>query len=438
MSYAPSLRRRGEALALAATLALPVAVLAISRAYTVNIGYYDDWQWTPMILDMRHGTIPWASMWALHNNHRIVVPDVVALAIARFGSWSSVRETTFSVGIAVLTQLVWYAVVARAVPAQRRVAAFFLISLLVFSLAQSENWIWGFQIAWFIANLAIAAMVYCLTFRGGVRWAAAALACALIAAHSIAYGLDALLAGTVVAALERPRSKVKLVAWIVATVAVWGSYAHDYTRGLTYAPASAGLERAAQTIVYALAFLGAPVARSLGPAVCALVGAIALGAYAWCIVAWLRGDRSDGGRRHAVLVVLATGLVPVLCALQIAYARLWEGPATALSGRYVMASSLLWIVVIVAGAAGRVTLPRTKAAGAVAVAVCLAGWAGAQWTGFDDIRSRALDIYAAGQALPSYATATADELKWLFPAEVFAPALDAAKEGPFAEPARAR
>jgi hypothetical protein len=426
--------RVATVLGLSAAAVLPIVVFAVSRAYTVNAGYYDDWEMTPLVLAMRHGTWLWSSMWGLHNNHRLFVPDIVALWIARTGPWAIPRETAFSVGVAVLTQIVWYRIVCRVVPSGRRIATFVLVTLLIFSLDQGENWIWGFQIAWFIANLSISVFVYALTFRGSVTWTIVALASALVAANSVAYGLDALLVGLIVSACAPRRVLWEIVAWSVFTVLMFGAYVHDFTPQLALPPPLTHPARFGQTLFYAVAFLGAPLARAFGLNVAFAAGFLGLLTYAAAVAEWFRMRTRDAARATSVAALVGLPVIPILTALQIAYARLWQGLPTALSGRYVTASSLLWIALVATFAAGVVRVPRERTALTATAAVLALSWVTGQSFGLRDIQLRAQDVFAAAQVLSRYRTATEDEVKWIWPGEVFIRSLDDAKDGPFTVP----
>lgn len=419
--------------ALAVVVLLPLGVLAVARAYTVNVGYYDDWVWSWLIAAMRHGELLWGNMWRLHNNHRIFFPDLVALGLAQAGAWSLPRETMFSVATAAFTQGVWFAVVTRLVPVTRRTIVTVAISLLIFSLAQGENWVWGFQIAWFIANLAIAVTVYALTCRDSVGLSIGAMVAAVIAAHSVAYGLNMLLAGLAVALASRRRRPWEIAAWSILVVAIFLDYVHDYTKGLALAPQMSAPERVVQTLIYAAAFLGSPLTRSFGVVVCAIAGVLLIVAYAYAVFRWWRLRVASPGDAERLVVPLALAIVPILTALQIAWGRLWEGMPTSLAGRYVTASSLLVIALLIAAALGPFALPRRRAVVASAAAAFVACWCANQLGGLSDIRTRACDIFAAAQALPHYHTsATEDEVARLWPGELVVPLLESLHDGPFA------
>ncbi len=428
--------RRLELLVLTVALALPIAVFAIVYAYALDVPYLDDWEWTPMIAAFRHGQIPWHDLWELHNGHRTVVADLLALGLALDGEWNVRREAIFDVGLALLTQTVWYFVVLRVVPPARRAPAFLAIVLLLFSLAQAENWIWGFQITWFVADLAIAVSVYGLARRGEARWNAVALGAALAAAHSIAYGIDLLLAGCAVALLARRRAPFEITAWLVATAVVVLWYAHDFTPGVYQPPATTGLARAVATLAYALMVLGGPVALSGG--IWAALGAGMLGCalYGYAAYTYARARRSGGEHAELLLVPLALGLISLLTALQIGYSRLFQGYPTALASRYVTVSSFLWIGLVLAYAAGALPVParlrRWRRLPAVSAALALALWAGAQAGGYALLRERTLYVFAGAQVIPRYASAPEDEIRVIWPGERFAADLDRLHDGPFA------
>jgi hypothetical protein len=417
---------KGRLLPLAIAFSGPVVVLTLVRIFVVNMPFLDEWQWSPMMVHLRLGQIDWSEIWPLHNEQRIVVPSLVAMALAAIRhNWVITRETTFSVGILFATLGVWWAVIVKLVPAPRREWVLALISLLASSLTQAENWTWGFQLSFFISNLCAA--VITLSFvMADRRWSLPiGLVALIVAAHSIGFGLTGTLSGMLYYALRRERWK--FVTWTVVSTIIVFSYVHDFQAGLYHPIEAPLLARILMTVNFALVVLGAPIGRSSGTLWCGLLGLTALiGVTAYGFMA-MRGSEE----RKGSVVLLALAAMPVVGAFEIAYGRLFEGLGAALGGRFTTPISLLWIALSLAVSRLDARPMRLATIGAIPLAVF---WIASQIAGYDEFRDRSLALFAAGQVIPRWDRATEDEFRPLWPAEVFLDSLHTVGDGPFFTP----
>jgi hypothetical protein len=419
----------GRWIPLAIAFGAPIAVLALVRTFVIDVPFLDEWQWTPMIVHSKLGVLSWNDIWPLHNEQRIVVPSLVALGLAAIRhNWVITRETTLSVSIVFATLAVWWAVIGEVVPAPRRAWALALVSLLLSSLTQAENWTWGFQMSFFIANLcaAIIGLSFIMSER---QWSLPiAVAALIIATHSIGIGLSATLGGIVFYAMTRqPR---KLLTWTAISVLIAILYKHDFQAAL-YRPFDAPLLTQFVMIVkFVLIVLGAPIARSAGRICCGLVGATAIVVLTLYALTVLTAKvRSRTPTDSAALIAL--GLVAVCGAIEVAYGRLFDGLDAALGGRFTTPMSLLWITIVLV--ASRLDGRRSRLAFVGALPL-LGLWVASQIGGYAEFEDRTLSLFAAAQVIPRWDKATEDEFPPLWPAEAFLGQLHAVRDGPFGHP----
>ncbi|MGH7706479.1 MAG: hypothetical protein ACREM6_00875, partial [Vulcanimicrobiaceae bacterium] len=208
---------------IAAWLCAPVVGLTVT-ALAVNVPMFDEWTWAPLVLAMHDGQLRAADLWAQQQAHRSVLPTALMLALARFDGWDVRIEAAVNLALALATQVLLWRLFAR-VPQTRRGPAFLVASLLLFSLLQSENWLWGFQLSWFAVNLFVVAVValLCAPAAGRAAFTAAAVA-AIGASLSLIFGFGAWVAG-VVALVGRRR---RLGVWIAIALALAGGFAIGY------------------------------------------------------------------------------------------------------------------------------------------------------------------------------------------------------------------
>jgi MFS family permease len=327
---------------------LPVAVALFVLRSAANVPIYDEWVWSPLVVAAHTGTLTWADLWAQQNSHRTVVPTLIALGLAALDGWDTRIEGLASVVLAALVQFGLLALIVRRFGAERGLRPFWVASLLVFSLVQSENFIWGFQLSWFVVDVAVLGLVLALTgfpggARGGVRFAAAVL-CALAASLSMIFGFAAWIAGFVMLLQARARERTLLLAlWTVAAAVCSAVFLAGYHR-----PADEHgwfLEDPApwrDVPQFALAVLGTPLGLWGGRWVCELLGVAVCVAFA---VAARRAHRN--GEEIAPwtgLFAFAAGF-----AVMTAIGRTAYGLDNALVSRYATPSSLAWIAAAMLG-----------------------------------------------------------------------------------------
>lgn len=341
-----------------------LALLALVLHRAVDVPFSDEWDWTDLIYAAHQHTLTFASLWEPHNEHRLLVPNLIMLALDAAGGWSVVREQIVSLMFLGLTQLVAWLLIRRTVPAARRGMCMLGASALLLSLVQYENFEWGFQLAWFLCNVCVVLVVWLLTRPpGSARDLGLALAAAVVASFSSSQGLLAWPVGLAAIALV-PRSRLgRAVVWLIgAAVVTTLARAGVPQTGAGYA----GLAHAAVLAQYALVYLGSPVALSFGVQGAALAGALLLAWLAALAVLALRGPLS---RRIRLAPWLALASYPLLAAVATAFGRAGFGLAQAASSRYTSIAVLAWAAAL---AASCIAIPRGSTARFTAAALVVA------------------------------------------------------------------
>jgi hypothetical protein len=352
--------KRSIALGPAVLAALGIfAVLAIVLQRAVDLPFWDEWSWSNLVYGARTGTLTFAQLWAPHGDHRMLIPNLVMLALDAAGGWHVVREQIVSLVLLALTQLVCWALIRTSVPAARRGACFFATTVLLLGLGQWENLDWGFQMAWFICNLGVVVVVWAVTRPRAVpRDTLVALVAATVASLSSSQGLLAWETG-LVALLLMPRRRAGTIAlWIVAAIVV----SAIVRSGVPAAGHSAGIKAMAH---YALIYLGAPVIGSLGLRLATDAGIV--------LVLWFIGlctVAARGSRRTRVRLApwLAVGAYPFMAAIVTATGRAGFGLAQADSSRYTTIGVLAWVAAVAATCA---VVPRGRGRIVAAIAPAL-------------------------------------------------------------------
>jgi hypothetical protein len=193
---------------------LPVIFMAcFIMHYSVNTPFQDDWSNVPIYQKIDNGDVPAELLWHQHNEHRIFVPNTLEIAVAYVSHGNLKVQMFVSLALAVGTLLVLFSALK---------SYSLLLALWLFSPIQAENWLWGFEIAWFLCILAVVWSLKLLTEKR----LKAAIAGAVVASFSTAIGLFVWPVGFVLLLLSKQPKKW----WIVSGVITYIVYFIDYTR----------------------------------------------------------------------------------------------------------------------------------------------------------------------------------------------------------------
>jgi len=331
-------------LGIAALLFFGVGVWTLTGA--VNVPFADEWRFVPWVLDYAAGELALADLWAPHNEHRLVLPQIVLLAL--------VEPTGFDLRVGVL--LSWLCVggvlllVHRLALATAPAAVWVVLlgAALLLTPAAWEVWTWGWAVQ--IPMVLLAAVVCAAVlarWRGGVAQTALLAAAGVTGALSFAAGLAllplcavTLLAvggGVPMARRWRHAGALGLAGALLLVVYLYGL---PMGGGAGLQPASAR-----QLPLFAAAFVGAPLADG------SLTRAIAFGAVAVALLLGLAIHlvRRAGETRERALPWLFLAAFALGTACAASAGRTARGLDGALASRYLTFSGLVWMSLLALG-----------------------------------------------------------------------------------------
>jgi hypothetical protein len=352
---------------------LPVVLLiGFVATFSVNVPIDDEWRLAGLFEKIAQGSVTFNDFWALHSNHRIVFPKLIIAVLVFASRWNINYQLCLSIGLAGVTFMTMYklsSIQVKNVGDNLWHLANILTCILLFSLVQHENWLWGFQLAWFFVNLCFIAALYALVstpkLLPNIRISLAAVLC-FIASFSLAQGLLSWLAAVpAVVALEgnRVQKKRRLIVWSLLFSATCAIYSIDYHPSRKTSIVAL-LNKPLAVIDYFLSLLGSPIVRL--PGISAFVGLVIFASFGFFV--WHFGKKilstdlglgADGedarptidlGVQYQALAWLSIGLFSVLSALFITAGRAEFGAIQAIeSSRYTTNSILLLIALVQLG-----------------------------------------------------------------------------------------
>jgi hypothetical protein len=312
-----------------------------------NMPFWDDWELVPIFRHLHAGHLYWHDFWQQHNEHRIVLPTLALVGLAYLTQWNTQVACLVSVAVAAgAFWLLYKTVLITAHGAQQHMGMGWLVLMAImwFSPGQVENWLWSWQLEWFMSLFGVMLVVYGLARlerdAHDAKWLPLVLGGGVLAQYSLGNGT--LMWPLIMAALVYLRASVRQIivaaaGGVLSTVVYYLHYtlsANDISRHLV-------LEHPFSFIHYVLIYLGRPLSFLPKPAsmvgTALLLGFLALALY---MLFW----RRELFRRSLPWIIL--GLYALGTALVTGVARLGFGVNEALSSRYTTISSLFVMSVL--------------------------------------------------------------------------------------------
>ena len=327
---------------------IPLFILILNVAkYNVDVLFWDQWNFVPLLGKSYEQGVTLSDLWGQHNEHRLLFPRLIMLGLAHASRYNIVWELVVIIILAAaIFTLLWrqFSKTIRAFGYSGFPWAVPVFSLLVFSLGQSENWLWGWQIQIFLNVLAAIAGFVLLggrTFRWGKFWWALGLG--IVATYSFANGFIFWPLGFLALILAPPKSKrhkaLALSAWAVATIGVATSYLFQFRyESPSGKPWTHFLNHPGEYLQYLFKYLGRPVINYEEYALA--LGIIGLLLFGFLSLSFFFKKR---GEVQPILPFFLFGLYSIGCGLLTGIGRVGFGSAQAMSGRYVPFSALIWV-----------------------------------------------------------------------------------------------
>lgn len=190
----------------------PLITLSLVLALHIDVPYYDQWDLLPLLHAYYQGTLHVQDLLLPHNGHILLFPKIVMLGLAILTQWNTLAEVLFSFFCMLVNWFLLQTMAGKLLERTLSIAEKTVISLLVFSLSQAQNWLWGWQLQIPLALLFILSGICSLLYiRNNLAALIVTAACGTAATFSFAGSLPFWIA---VMPMFWQRQRLLLLPWL--------------------------------------------------------------------------------------------------------------------------------------------------------------------------------------------------------------------------------
>ncbi|MBD2305291.1 hypothetical protein H6G17_07165 [Chroococcidiopsis sp. FACHB-1243] len=329
----------------------PTVTLCFIAIFSVNAPFWDQWSLVNLFEKIIKGRVGFVDFFVQHNEHRILFPKIIYTSLAFVSKWNIRYESYFSVFLVAITFLVFYKISTLNAKRNLHISKHLtniLTCILLFSIVQYENWLWGFQLAWFLVNtcLAIAVLIISLSNKYPKRLYLAAIPCS-IASFSLAHGLLTWLAviPSIVSIKGNARQKkTRITIWLLLFLVNFVAYFINYHKPNHHPTTLFFLKNPLATLHYFFTLLGTPlIYKAILPT---LAGIIFFGVFLFLTFHFVKKTNFTLNIDLEVASWISIGLFAILFAFVTTLGRAGYGVGHAMSVKYITSSILLIISTI--------------------------------------------------------------------------------------------
>lgn len=343
--------RPARLLAFGLTLLPPCFLAVLIFTYSVDLPQWDQWGYVPFFEELSRGSFPVSKLFAQVNEYRQFFPNLVFLTLGWLTRWDVRYEMWALFLLACLISFNVYRLARLTIggAGPRRILLFFMANLLIFSPSQSENWLQGQQLVYYVPIACITGCI--LVAHSRLPPIARFAVCACLSTISTFSSANGGLCWVVVlpVLLTAPRSPIPgrkwfVTAWVLGFLSNAAFYLRGYYKPWWSPSPLTALANPLQAVLYFLRFLGAPLGLEKGK-LAALVGILLLSLFAVGCAFVIR-YRHDSTVVRRMTPWLMVGAYSILTAVMTMIGRVGLGVGQSMNVRYIGYSVYLVVSLI--------------------------------------------------------------------------------------------
>lgn len=325
---------------------LVLLLLVITIFWGIDFPYMDQWEAVSLMEKLFTHTLNFQDFTAQHNEHRILFPKLIMVLGASLTHWNITLELYINIFLGIC--LFWVIskpikILFKKEEIPYKFGLISIISLLIFSLSQYENWRWGWQIQIFLNVWMVCLGIYWLTKSTISNWYfLGAMVAGIIATYSFANGLLFWVVGVIVLwnlPLKNTQKYTYSIIWIVLAMFLAWSYMEGYHRPEEHPIPVFTLNYFLNYGAFVLAYLGNPLFESDANAsfIFGIVGVLIYG------YGWYRIYTQKSFDKSHYSIFFYWSLYTLMSAGLTALGRTGLGLPSASASRYVTICNFFWI-----------------------------------------------------------------------------------------------
>lgn len=342
------------------TLIPPLIYILCVQINAVNFPFLDEWTLVDFYLKLASDSISLEDILAFHNEHRIVSLRLIFLIVSTISTgWYSKTLMLISCAIAIASFMLLILLSWQQLQSFRAESASFSKQLNLFSLgilatswllfcpSQYENWLWGFQVPWFLINFALIGSVVSLYFfatKQHLSCFLVAIVLCFLASFSLAQGLFLWVACLPMLFTKAQTKKSKIIfptVWIGATILTFFLYFNFYARLNDSQELARFTAKPSASLDFFFNIIGNAFGR--GGSSSFVLGLIIAFAFLGLVTLCYRQSTKVW---HEALPWVSIGLFPIMFAAITTLGRMGLGSSAAVASRYSTVTLLLPICIV--------------------------------------------------------------------------------------------
>lgn len=207
--------------------------LGLVLHYGVNMVFMDEWELVRLFRASESGHLTLAELWVQHNEHRIFFVSIITVVMGKLTHWNLVYQMVVSLLLMLGAMGMFWTYLYKELKGKLLFVTFYavLISALLFSMVQWENWLRGFQMQWYLCIAPGVIALYLLDSRAKIwndtaRFYAAIALC-IVSTYSLGSGVFFWAAG-LVPLVATKQSLRRIGIWLGAAALSFIFYFYNY------------------------------------------------------------------------------------------------------------------------------------------------------------------------------------------------------------------
>ena len=329
--------------------------------YSIDVPIADDWGVIPLASHAVHHQVTLGELWSQYGDTRLFVGGLLFAAFGMFDHLNEAHIVVFSAEILIATFVLLLFLFRAYLRRPLTFLSVFALGVVWFSVADVQNALWSFQLAWYVVVFFFVAMAYVLLIRRERPnlFLALGIVAAVLASLTEVQGFAVWAVGLICLVWVSPwarRTYYESAIWISAALLTVAMYAHRFDFGAAKnicvvegGPQAScsptfGLLHPVQLAKFWTVLVGNVVPTLPGQQIVAhqLLGTAILVVAVFVVVQSIRERRTQTGPLPVLLIVFA-----VQFDLMIALSRLGQGIVSAGRNSYTMPNVILLAGIVI-------------------------------------------------------------------------------------------